>query len=171
MRRPAEFIPLGASEERSRTAWLAPLSVVLGSMMTLLPFVATFPFLPPFGLLMLLGWRLQRAETLKVWAAVPLGLFDDMVSGQPLGSAMTFWTLCFIIIDVLDTRLVWRDFWQDWLLASGAIGFCLIGGRLIAVPFSAHVDTALMMQIIVCVALFPVASRFCGWLDRDTIQR
>lgn len=167
MRRPVEFIPLGASEERSRTIWLAPLSVVLGSLVTLLPFIATFPFLPPFGLLMLLGWRLTKADALKVWAPVPLGLFDDMVSGQPLGSAMLFWTLCFILIDVLDTRLVWRSFWQDWVIASGAIAFCLIVTRLIAAPLGAHVDTALLLQIIVCAALFPLASRLCSRLDYD----
>ena len=167
MRRPPEFIPLGASEERSRTVWLAPLSVMLGSTVTLLPVVATFPFLPPFGLLMLLGWRLTRVDALKVWSAPLLGLWDDMLSGQPFGSAMLFWSLCFILIDVLDTRLVWRNFWQDWLIASGAIAFCLIATRLVASPFAAHVDTALLLQIIVCSALFPLASRFCVRLDYD----
>jgi rod shape-determining protein MreD len=163
----SDHVPLGRTEERSRASWLAPLSVVLGSMVTILPIVATFPFLPPFGLLMLIGWRLQRADALKVWTAAPLGLVDDLFSGQPLGSAMLLWTLCFIGIDVLDTRLVWRDYWQDWLIASGAVGFCLIAGRLIATPFVAHVDTALLLQIIVCCALFPLISRLCARLDRE----
>jgi len=164
----SDHIPLRSTDERSgRTGWIAPVSVMLGSMLTLLPFVATFPFLPPLGLLMLLGWRLTRFDALKVWAPVPLGLFDDMFSGQPMGSAMLFWSLCFIIIDVLDTRLVWRDFWQDWLIAAGAVAFCLIGGRLVATPFTAHVDTALLLQIIVCAALFPIVSSFCGWLNRS----
>jgi len=161
-----DHIPLGRPDPPRRALWLAPLTVVLGSLLTILPFIATFPLLPPFGLLMLLGWRLHRADTLKVWAPVPLGLFDDMVSGQPLGSAMLLWTLCFIMVDVLDTRLVWRDFWQDWLIATGAIGFCLIGGRLVAAPFTAHVDTALLFQLLVCAALFPLASRLCARLDR-----
>lgn len=165
--KPAEYFPLQSTEQPSRAAWLAPASVVVGSMLTLLPFVASVPILPPFGLLMLLGWRLQRADTLKVWAPVPLGLVDDMLSGQPLGSAMLLWTLCFLAIDVLDTRLVWRDFWQDWLIAAGAVGVCLIGGRLAATPFAAHVDTALLLQVVVCVALFPLISRLCARLDRD----
>lgn len=167
MRRPAEFIPLGASEDRSRTVWLAPLSVVLGSMVTLLPVIATFPFLPPFGLLMLLGWRLTKTDAIKVWAAAPLGFVDDIFSGQPIGSATLFWSLCFLLIDVIDTRLVWRNFWQDWLIASGAIAFCLIATRLVATPLGAHVDTALLLQIIVCAALFPLASRLCMRLDYD----
>ncbi|MDF7774036.1 rod shape-determining protein MreD [Sphingomonas sp. AOB5] len=168
MRQPVRFVPLGASEEASRARWLAPLSVMIGSLVTILPFIAGFAWLPPFGLLLLVGWRLHRADTLKVWAAVPLGLFDDMFSGQPLGSAMLLWTLCFIAIDILDTRLVWRDYWQDWLIASGSIAFCLIFGRLIATPLDAHVETTLVLQIFISAALFPLITRYCAWLDRDT---
>jgi rod shape-determining protein MreD len=108
-----------------------------------------------------------RGDSMRVWAPVLLGFFDDMVSGQPLGSAMLFWTMCVLAIDVLDTRLVWRDFWQDWLIASGAIGFCLIAGRLVASPFGAHVDTALLLQISTSAALFPLIYRLCAWFDRD----
>jgi rod shape-determining protein MreD len=158
---------MGQSEKPPRAVWLAPLSVVLGSLMTLLPVIAVVPFLPPFGLMVLLGWRMVRGDSMRVWVPVLLGFFDDMVSGQPLGSAMLLWTLCVLAIDVLDTRLVWRDFWQDWLIASGAIGFCLIAGRLIASPLGAHVDTALLLQIVTAAALFPLVYRLCAWCDRD----
>jgi rod shape-determining protein MreD len=164
---PIEFIPMGQSEKPPRAVWLAPLSVMLGSLMTLLPVVASVPFLPPVGLMVLLGWRMLRGDSMRVWVPVLLGFFDDMVSGQPLGSAMLLWTLCVLAIDVLDTRLVWRDFWQDWLIASGAIGFCLIAGRLVAAPFGAHVDTALLLQILASAALFPLIYRLCAWFDRD----
>ncbi|PKP97943.1 MAG: rod shape-determining protein MreD, partial [Alphaproteobacteria bacterium HGW-Alphaproteobacteria-15] len=93
------------------------------------------------------------------------------VSGQPLGSAMFFWTISFIAIDVLDTRIVWRDFFQDWLLAAGAIGFSLIGGRLVAAPIGAHVDTVLLIQIVISIALFPVITRIVSRLDRKRRAR
>ncbi len=163
-----DYIPLGRSEKMPRSIWLAPLSVVLGSMTAmLLPIVTTIPFLPPFGLMMLLGWRLVRGDAMTVWMPVPLGFIDDMFSGQPTGSAMLLWTLAVLMVDVLDTRLVWRDFWQDWLIASGAIAFVLIAGRFLASPVSAHVDTALVIQIFISAALYPVIARFCAWLDRD----
>jgi len=38
---------------------------------------------------------------------------------------------------------------------------------LIASPFSAHVDSALLLQIVVSAALYPIIARFCAWLDRD----
>ena len=121
---------------------------------------------PLLSLMMLLGWRLTRPAVFPIWAPLPLGFFDDLISGQPLGNAMLFWTLCFFVIDLIDQRLVFRDFWQDWLIASGSIGFCLIAGRLIATPLSAHVDTVLLFQFVIASLLFPFVARFCVWLDR-----
>ncbi len=159
------FAGLGRADTSSRANWLAPLTIVIGSLVTLVPFKASFPILPPFGLMMLLAWRLHRPDLLKPWSPVLLGLLDDLVSGQPLGSSMLFWMVSCIAIDVLDTRIVWRDFLQDWLLAAGAIGFCLIGGRLVAAPLGAHVDTVLLIQILISIALFPVLSRLVSRLD------
>ncbi|MDJ0277917.1 rod shape-determining protein MreD [Sphingomonas sp. 2R-10] len=137
------------------------LSILAGSLMTLIPVIATVPFLPPCGLLMFLAWRLLRPGTLPVWAAAPLGLFDDLVSGQPLGSAMLLWQVCSLMLDLVDTRLFARDFWQDWLLAGGAVALCLFAGRVFATGLSAHVDTVLLFQTFVSVALFPAATRLC----------
>jgi len=142
------------------------LTVVGGSACTALPLIATVPILPPLGLVMLLAWRLLARFALRPWAAAPLGFFDDLVSGQPLGSAVLLWSLCFIAIDLIEQRLVFRDFWQDWLIASGAIAFCLTVGRWIALPLGAHVDPVLLAQIVVTVMLFPLAVRMVAWIDR-----
>ena len=144
---------------------LPALTVMLGSLVTIWPFIATIPVLPPIGLLMLLGWRLMRSDNFHIWAALPLGLFDDLLSGQPLGSSMLLWMLCFFAIDLIEQRLMFRDFWQDWLIASGAIAFCLIAGRFFATPITAHVDTVLLVQVAITIMLFPVVSRLCAWLD------
>jgi rod shape-determining protein MreD len=147
--------------------WLIPVaSVLVGSLFTTIPFIATFPVLPPFGLMALLGWRLLRPDALRVWAPIPFGFFDDLVSGQPIGSAVMLWSMAFLAIDMLDQRLVSRDFWQDWVLAAGAIAFSLIGGRLIATGLEAHVDTLLLFQVIVAVLLYPFVARLVAWLDR-----
>jgi rod shape-determining protein MreD len=147
--------------------WLIPVaSVLAGSLVTTVPFIATFPVLPPFGLMVLVAWRLMRPDALRVWAPIPFGLFDDLVSGQPLGSAVLLWSMAFLVIDMLDRRLVARDFWQDWVLAAGAIGFALSGGRLIATGIEAHVDTLLLFQVIVAVLFYPFVARLVAWLDR-----
>ena len=138
---------------------------MLGSLVTIVPVIVTFPILPPFGLLMLLAWRLPRPEVLPIWSPLLLGLFDDLVSGQPIGSAMLLWTLCFFMIDVVDRRLMFRDFWQDWLIAAGAVAACLVLARLIAAPFGAHVDTVLVFQMIASILAFPLVARLVGWID------
>ncbi len=156
------------ADRPKQAPWRIPaLSVVIGSSITIVPFIATLPILPPLGLMMLFGWRLGRPESLPIWSPLLLGLFDDVVSGQPLGSAMLLWTLSFLAIDLLDQRLVWRDFWQDWLLAAGGIGACLIGGRLVATPLGSNVDTVLLLQTLVSIMLFPVISRLIAWIDRS----
>lgn len=145
---------------------LAPLSIMLGSLLTIAPVIATFPVMPPMGLMLLLAWRLRRHDALPIWSPLLLGLFDDLISGQPLGSAMALWTLCFFSIDVIEQRLLMlRDFWQDWIVAGGGIATCLVLGRLIATPLGAHVDTPLLVQIAAAVLLYPIAASIAGWLD------
>lgn len=159
--------PFDEPPDQSFARFVPALSIVLASTLAVWPVIASFPMLPPFGLLMLLGWRLSRPLSLPVWAPLPLGLYDDLVSGQPLGNSMLFWTLCFFMIDLLDQRVVFRDFWQDWSIAGGSICFCLILGRLVASPLGAHVDTLLMLQIAVTTLLFPLATRICTMLTRE----
>ena len=149
----------------ARARWLAPLTIVIGSLVTIIPLVAIVPFLPPFGLMMLMAWRLRRPDLFRSWSPLPFGLFDDLVSGQPLGSAMMLWTLCFLALDIVESRLVWRDFWQDWLIAGGAIVLCLPAGRLIASPLRAEVGTPVLLQMAIAVALYPLAAALCGHFD------
>ena len=160
-----EHNPFAPSLPRGRARALPWASVAAGSLLTALPVIATVPALPPFGLLMLLAWRLLARFSLRPWAAAPLGFVDDLVSGQPLGSAVLLWSLCFLTIDLIEQRLFARDFWQDWLIAAGAIGGCLIGGRLIAVPLDAAVDTPILVQAAAATLLFPIATRLVAWID------
>lgn len=150
----------------ARARMIPWLSVVAGSLCTGIPVIATVPILPPLGLLMLLVWRLMARFALRPWAAAPLGFVDDLVSGQPLGSAVLLWSLIFLGIDLLERRLVFRDVWQDWLIASAAILFALAGGRVLALPLRAQVDGAMMAQAAATILLFPIAARLVAWIDR-----
>lgn len=142
-----------------RSARLLPwISVLLGSLVTIVPVVASLPLLPPVGLLVLLAWRLLAPLALRLWAPALLGLFDDLVSGQPVGSAMLLWTLASLLVQALDARSGVRDFLQRWGIAAVAIALCLVGGRLIASPLGAHVDTVLVLQVVVSILLFPLVA-------------
>ena len=158
--------PFTQSLPVSRARAIPWLTVMAGSLVTIVPVGATLALLPPCGLLMLLAWRLLAPLALRRWAPALLGLFDDLVSGQPLGSAMMLWTLAFFLIDLFDQRTLFRAFAQDWLIAAAAIAVCLIGGRLVASPLGAHVDGVLVVQVVVTALLFPYAARLVAWIDR-----
>lgn len=141
-------------------------STMLGSLVTMLPIVAQAPILPPFGLMMLLAWRLLRPGLLPVWMPLPLGLFDDLASGQPVGSAMLSWTVTFLIIDASERSLVWRDYLQDWLIAAAAIAGCLVAGFGFALLAGGKAPILVIVpQIIASVLLFPAVARVCARLD------
>ena len=78
---------------------------------------------------------------------------------------MLLWSLCFLALELVDTRLLFRDFRQDWLLAAAAIAFCLMGGRLVALPLTAPVDTAILLQIAGTTLLFPLATWIAAAID------
>jgi len=146
---------------------LPVISTLLGSAMTLLPMIAAAPVLPPFGLLMLLSWRLLRPELWPIWIGVPLGLADDLLSGQPLGSAMLLWTIALLVIDQFDRRILFRDYWQDWLIAALAIIICLVGGLFTANAAGGNAELQLIVpQLLTSIIVFPIVARLCAMLDR-----
>ena len=102
------------------------------ALLALFPFVATWAIVPDFAFLLLLAWRLLRPEMWQAHMALPLGLFNDLVAGLPIGQSMALWTLTFLILDIVDSRVGWRDYWLDWLLAAAAILFYTAGGWYVA---------------------------------------
>ena len=101
-----DFEPFKAPLPPGRARALPWVTVIAGSLLTIVPVVASLALLPPMGLIMLLAWRLLARFALRAWAAAPLGFVDDLVSGQPLGSAVLLWSLCFLAIDLIEQRLV-----------------------------------------------------------------
>lgn len=152
------FVPLG--------------STLLASALALLPIVATLPLVPDFGFLVLLSWRLLRPEIWRAHAALGLGLFDDFVSGHPIGQSMALWTILFLILDFVDSRLGFRDYWLDWLLAALAIIFHTAGAWYIATMMGSGVEFSVMVpQIVISILAYPLVARVVLALDRWRLAR
>lgn len=147
-------------------------TIILGSLTPLLPVIAPAPVLPPFGYMLLLGWRLGRPGLLPMWAGLPLGLIDDLYSGQPLGSGILLFSLTMIALELLDMRVPWRNFWQDWLTAGLLLLIYLAVSALIS-GAQIHVGQLylLLPQALLSLILFPVIARFVGMLDRIRLTR
>lgn len=141
-------------------------STMIGSMAPLLPMIATAPVMPPWGLLVLVAWRMLHRNLWPVWMGLPLGMFDDLFSGQPLGSAMMLWTLALLGLDLLDRRMVWRDFRQEWSIASGLVVAMLLVQLLISYASGGATNPLLLVpQMLVSILVFPLVARLCAVLD------
>ena len=148
------------------------LSIMLGSLVPLFFIATALPLVPPTGFVMLIAWRLVRPGLLPVWAGFPLGLFDDLFSGQPLGSGMLLWSLAMIALELLDLRIPWRNFWQDWIAAA----FALLAYLFLAFVVSGASATlpalvGLGPQALLTTLLFPAAARLAAALDRMRLTR
>ncbi len=166
----------GSRINRSHSPLLANvvpwISIILCSILPIFPIAAALPMIPPLGLLMLLAWRLVRPGLLPVWAGMPLGFVDDLYSGQPFGFAILTWSLILIAIELVETRLPWRAFWQDWFTAGILIlGYLLSGWLLSGGLPTVHSLIALGPQLVLSVLLFPIAARLVAMLDRFRLHR
>ncbi|MES2493286.1 MAG: rod shape-determining protein MreD [Pseudomonadota bacterium] len=148
------------------------ITIMLGSVLQTLPIIASAPVMPPFGFLFLLAWRQLRPGLLPVWAGLPLGLFDDLYSGQPLGSAMLLWSAVMIVLDALEQRFPWRSYLLDWL-----VGTAFIAGYLVLCSAIAHVGKSgpfigiLIPQLLLSALIFPAGERFIAGCDRVRLTR
>ncbi|MFC4291370.1 rod shape-determining protein MreD [Sphingorhabdus arenilitoris] len=169
-KRPGRTYESRLYREQSRLSMIAiPIaSVLLGSMVTAMPIIESQPILPPFGLMIFLAWRLLRPGLWPMWAGLPFGMFDDIFSGQPFGSAALIWSLIMITLEIIDIRAVWRDHLQDWLIASFMMVLALFGGLLCAgLVFKARPDAIVLLpQILLCLLLYPLIVRIVARLDR-----
>lgn len=148
------------------------LSIMLASVLPVFAIATALPIVPPLGYLMLLAWRLVRPGLLPIWAGIALGLFDDLFSGQPFGCGIFLWSLTLLAMEVLDTRIPWRTFVQDWFTAGLAI-LAYIGAQLLLSggPPSVAALVALGPQVVLSILLFPVAARLVSGLDNFRLRR
>ena len=87
-------------------------------MLSLLPIVSATGWWPDWGLLMLVAWRLLRADAWPAWWAAPLGFANDLIVGNPIGLSVALWAAMMIAMDILDRRTMWRDYWIEWGIAA-----------------------------------------------------
>ena len=155
-----------------RRRFVPLISTFLAILLGLLPIVSQTPLLPDFGFLLLVTWRLLRPEIWTPRIALGLGLLSDLVTGNPLGQGMLLWTSIFLALDLIDSRLGFRDYWMDWLIAAAMLTFEIIGGWYIALLMGAEVRFAVMLpQIGLTVLAYPVAARLVLGLDRWRLMR
>lgn len=155
-----------------RRRYVPLLSTTAAILLSLFPLVMASPLIPDLGFLVLITWRLLRPEIWPAQAALGFGLLADLVSGQPLGQAMLLWTVSFLILDYIDSRLGFRDYWMDWLIAAALLLFHAFGVWYIALLMGSDtLFTIMLPQILLSVLAYPVAARLILGLDRWRLGR
>jgi rod shape-determining protein MreD len=155
-----------------RREYVPIISTILACMFALLPIIVNSPFIPDFGFLMLIAWRLLRPEMWTPVVALGMGLFNDIITGQPIGQSMGLWTIIFIIFDIIDGRLLFRDYWMDWLFASLAIISYIFGGWYIGhLMGNGSSFTIMLPQLGASILAYPIIARFTLFLDRWRLSR
>ena len=140
---------------------------MLGSLIPIWLIVASAPVMPPLGFLCYLSWRQLRPGMLPVWAGLPLGIFDDLYSGQPFGSAVMLWSIAAIALDVVEAQLPWRNFFTEWLVAGGLIAAYIVSGLVLANLAGASTPVQVMVpQIVISILVYPLVGRAIALLDR-----
>jgi rod shape-determining protein MreD len=153
-----QFVPLG--------------STILACLLQLLPIVMSSALIPDFGFLVLVAWRLLRPELWSATTALPLGLFNDLVAGHPLGQSMALWTAVFLALDVMEARMGWRDYWMDWFAAAVSIGFYVFAGWYIGWLMGSRIDPMVLLpQLGLSILAYPLVARLVLGLDRWRLAR
>ena len=168
--------PFGSRINRAHSPILALglpwLTVMLGSLAPWLPVLAPAPVMPPLGFVVLLAWRLLRPGLFPLWAGLPLGLFDDLYSGQPLGSGILLFSLTLLGVELIELRLPWRGFLLDWALAIVIIAIYLAVAALISGARLTPVQLSVIVpQLLLSVVVYPFVAHLIAILDRMRLMR
>jgi rod shape-determining protein MreD len=85
---------------------------------------------------------------------------------------MAIWTLAFLLLDLVDSRVGWRDYWLDWLFAALLILAHTAGGWYIArLMGSVTLFEVMVPQIVLSIFTYPLVARLIVALDRWRLAR
>ncbi|HKR91979.1 rod shape-determining protein MreD [Novosphingobium sp.] len=147
------------------------LTILLGSLVPGWLMIASAPVLPPLGFLIFIGWCQLRPGLLPIWAGLPLGLFDDLFSGQPFGAAVLLWSLSAIVLEVIEARVPWRNFLTEWLVAIALITIYIVLCLALTNLDGASAPLRIIMpQIVISTLAYPLVGRFVAMVDRFRLK-
>lgn len=154
-------------EPPTYAVYIPALSVAAASLLSALPIVSTSGWYPDVAFLMLISWRLLRAEPFPAWWAAPLGLVNDLFSGYPLGFSVALWSAAILALDLVDRRTMWRDYRTEWMLAAVLIVIAEWLQWKVAALDGAAVPLAHMVPpVAISILLFPVTAWLVSRIDR-----
>jgi rod shape-determining protein MreD len=157
---------------RSLAAYIPAISVLAAALLQMVPAVSLTGWFPDFGYLVFIAWRLLRADPWPAWWAAPLGLANDLITGGPIGLSVALWTATMIVLDLIDRRTMWRDYWIEWALAAvlltaaESLDWWAAGAAGAVAPYNSIVE-----PLLIAVFAFPIAAFIVSRIDRWRLGR
>lgn len=157
---------------RPAAAYLPAASVIAASLLSALPIVSDTGWWPNFAFLVLIAWRLLRADVWPAWWAAPLGFVNDVITGLPIGFSVALWTASMLVLEIADRRTMWRDYWIEWALATMLLllhetfEWKVAEWQGASLPFS-----TMLPALAISIFAFPIAAWLVGRLDHWRLGR
>ena len=147
-------------------------SVIAASLLTALPIISMSGWYPDFGFLVLIAWRLLRADTWPAWWAAPLGFVNDVLAGYPIGLSVSVWTAAMLLLDLADRRTMWRGYWLEWALAA----LLLLANesaewRMAQVMGASLPYLTILPPLLISILAFPIIAWIVSRIDRWRLGR
>lgn len=151
----------------SGAAYIPAASVVLASALSTLPIVSVTGWWPNFGFLMLIAWRLLRADPWPAWWAAPMGFANDLLTGAPIGLSVALWSAVMLAMELVDHRTQWRDYWVEWAIATVLITVDRWADWQVAGLLGAPVHfLQIVPAIVISILAFPLGAMIVLRIDR-----
>ena len=157
---------------RPLAAFVPMISVIVASLLAALPIITTSGWFPNFGFLALISWRLLRSDPWPAWWAAPMGLVNDLFTGLPIGLSVTLWSATMLVLDLVDRRTQWRDYWIEWVLAVVLLTIDeWLQWRIAAITGARVPFLAVVPPIAMSIFVFPLSAWIVSRLDRWRLGR
>jgi len=142
------------------------------ALLAALPFVSPTGWFPEFGYLVLISWRLLRSDPWPAWWAAPLGLINDLFTGNPVGFSVALWSATMLALDLIDRRTMWRDYWIEWVLAAVLIFLHEFLQWQLAAAMGAPVPfVSILPTVVISTLAFPIVAWLVSRFDRWRLGR
>jgi rod shape-determining protein MreD len=147
-------------------------TVVAAALLAALPIISTSGWYPDFSYLVFISWRLLRADPWPAWWAAPLGLINDLFTGYPVGLSVALWSATMLVLDLIDRRTMWRDYWVEWVLAAVLLTIDQWLQWRIAAATGARLPFWRMLPgLVIAICVFPVSAWIVSRVDHWRLRR
>jgi len=146
--------------------------VLLASLLSMLPIVSLHGWWPDFAFLFLIAWRLQRPLAFGPWFPPLAGLWNDVLAGHPIGLSVFTFSLALLVADLIERRILSRDFVTEWLVASLMILAAEVIQWWVARAGGADLPiTVLAIPLLTSMLCYPLIARLVSYADAKRFRR